>query len=107
MLALTGRQAMEMVLWTAVVMGAMVALGAVTMWLRHRFTRMEDTARRASLSIDALERMRERGDISDEEFRVLRVTALGLDSGRAGSDNASSSEAPARDDEEEIENNSK
>jgi len=62
-------------------------IGAVVIpWIRRRFhpgARREDGTRTGGFSLEELERLRRSGGISDQEFRLLRRQALGLD-GPAG-----------------------
>ena len=82
----------EYVEWMLVVMVTLFVSGLILMRIRRRALRRDRAAREAAgFSIEALEAMRERGEIGPEEFKVLRRAALGLDAGREDDDNAASS----------------
>ncbi len=83
---------------------AMVVGGSVLApWLRRRLhpsSRMRDETLGRGFTIERLEAMRRDGEISDEEFRVLRRSALGLDAGAGKTHNSASSSPTKRDDDE-------
>jgi len=80
------------IIWCLVVMAATVLLGAAVLIVRRRFhPAAQEQDRQAGFSIDHLERMRDGGQISDEEFSSLRRATLGLDADGATGDNARSS----------------
>ncbi|MHC4984909.1 MAG: hypothetical protein ACYTFO_02010 [Planctomycetota bacterium] len=70
----------ELLLWGFVLIVLLVALAAVVMWARRKMKAgpVGDDA----FSIKQLERLREAGQLTDEEFRQLRLTALGLSTDR-------------------------
>ena len=79
---------------------AMVLVGGVLLpWLRRRWRPSRDGRSAAGFSIDRLEAMRRDGEISDEEFRVLRRSAMGLGVKAAKTDNCESSAPVVGDDE--------
>ena len=80
-------------LWCAAVMGIVVLLGAVLLVFRRKIRADEPGWEGAEgFSIEALEVMRASGQISEAEFKALRRTALGLDTGGQSVDNAASSD---------------
>ena len=83
---------------------AMVVGGSVLIpWLRRQFHpsgRTRDETLDRGFTIGRLEAMRREGEISDEEFRVLRRSALGLDAGPGKTHNSASSSPAKRDDDE-------
>jgi hypothetical protein len=75
----------------------------VVPWLRRRFHpsgRARQGAGGAGFTMDRLEAMRRGGEISEEEFRVLRRSALGLDRGAGKTQDSASSRPTGRDDDE-------
>ena len=83
---------------------AMVVSGSILIpWLRRRLRGPGPGGEQApggGFTIERLEAMRRRGGISDEEFRVLRRSALGLD-GVGGETHNSASSRPAEGDDDE------
>jgi len=83
---------------------ALVIGGSVLVpWLRRRFHpsgRAGRGAPGAGFRIERLEAMRRDGEISEEEFRVLRRSALGLDRGVGKTQDSASSRPTGRDDDE-------
>ena len=83
-----------------VVIAAIFVLGVVVLVLRRRFhpgvMRPEE---QVGFSLDRLEKLRAAGTIAEEEFKVLRRAALGLDNRARNSHNGSSSEGGVGDDE--------
>ena len=83
-----------------VVFAAIIALGVVVLILRRRFH--PDAVRpdeQAGFSLERLEALRAAGTIAEEEFKLLRRAALGLDNRAANCQNGSSSEGGDVDDE--------
>ena len=69
----------EVLIWGSVGVAAVVLMGFGLMWFRKKYhpDSMSNSAV-AGFSITSIEEMRDRGMISDEEFRRLRVSSLGL-----------------------------
>ena len=70
----------ELLLWGFVLTGLLVALGCVVMWARRKMK--TGPAGEEAFSIKQLERLRETRQLTDEEFRQLRLAALGLSTDR-------------------------
>ena len=66
-------------IWGSIGIVVVMGLGFVLMWFRRKYhpSNMADDAG-ATFSMQSIEDMRDKGLISDEEFRRLRVGALGL-----------------------------
>jgi hypothetical protein len=94
-------QTAEIVLWGGLVLVAVMLVGIVLLWLRRKYRNGGDTGPSTAFSIASLEQMRQRGEISDEEFKALRLRALGL-SASPRTVEATSSEPPTGDDEQEA-----
>ena len=91
----------DLAIWFGAVLGAVVVLAIALLVLRRKFrpgggVRDEESA---GFGMEQLESMLESGQISLEEFRVLRRLALGLDAGAACGDNAPSSAGGNDDDD--------
>ena len=80
MLLATSQDMAELLLWGVVLIGLLVALGCVVMWVRRKMK--ASPASEEAFSIKQLERLRESGQLTDEEFRQLRLIALGLSTDR-------------------------
>lgn len=79
----------EAVLWILVLVVCCVVLGVVLMRIRKHFFSEEDSASAGVLPVAELRRLRDRGELSDEEYRraldVLAGWAMSGDvSGRTG-----------------------
>ena len=71
----------EVVFWCVVLIAAIIAMGVVVIVLRRKFhPASEQLQLQEAFTIEKLERMREKGQISESEFKLLRSRALGLDS---------------------------
>lgn len=90
----------DILLWSAVLVALVLALGALLLFLRRRYhpTHGQGADAEAALSIDRLEALRRQGQITDEEFRRLRRAALGLDAPAARRENGASSGGEEDDD---------
>ena len=89
---------LDFMIWGGVVLLALLALGAVVFGFRRKLTaRLDEQGQ--GMSIEKLEELRSGGQISDEEFRILRRAALGLSEAVAGQSD-SSLRQPAEDDDE-------
>lgn len=99
---------MQIIVGCTIILGV-VALAAVVwmIWIRPKFVRaMEDSAPGGSpFTIEGLSELRDRGEISDEEFKRLRLSILGLHPERTRTrkdkDISGSSDAPPRADGQE------
>ena len=70
----------EVLFWGSVGVVAVLFLGFALMWFRRKF-HPENSAGGSPLTIfsmESIEEMRDSGAISDDEFRRLRVSSLGL-----------------------------
>ena len=77
-----------------------IVIGAVVIpWIKRRYAGGEVSGPEQGFSIEHLQRMHDRGEISGEEFRRLRRAALGLDAETAKTDNSPSSWPSADDDD--------
>lgn len=84
------------------ILGIFVAGGVLIPWLRRRFhpSGQGSPGRAdAGFSLEGLEAMRRRGEISEGEFRRLRRVALGLDPAAGRTDNSASSHPSDGDDD--------
>jgi hypothetical protein len=93
---------MRIIIGCTALLGLVVLAAVVWMiWIRPRFLRAMDEAEASpsSFTIEGLMELRDRGEISEDEFRTLRLSVLGLDgrSGKTGQNNpiSDSSAAPA------------
>ena len=78
--------------WMLAVMVTIFISGIILMRMRRRMVESDGALeKQAGFSIEALEEMRSRGEIGENEFKVLRRAALGLDAGDKDVDNAASS----------------
>ena len=90
-------------IWGAVMIAASVLLGAVLLWLKRKVLSDRPWPQRsAGFTLTSLEQMHRSGQISDEEFKALRLRALDLSAGRGEADNRSSSGPVVNDDEEKA-----
>jgi len=92
----------ELMVWGTILTGAVLALGIGVVLARRKYleSRALDSKREgAGFAMDKIESLHEGGQISDEEFRILRNVALGLDNGVEKKDNSALSEMSASDDE--------
>ena len=91
---------LRIVLWGLVLVGALLALGAVVMVFRRMARSRLDQLTGPALTIEKLEKLRSSGQISDDEFRTLRRAALGMRDGPAGARNDAPSDAGEKRDSE-------
>lgn len=87
----------------AVLMAVLFIVGVVVApWVRRKYhpSSVDGSYGRSSFDVDRLDRMRREGLITDEEFRLLRRAALGLDMTTVKADNSTSSAPTGGDDEE-------
>lgn len=83
----------QYVFWSLVVCGTVAFLGVVLLVLRRKIRPDAQAPRQVdAFSGEALETMRQGGQIDEAEFRSLRRTALGLDAPERSEDNAASSD---------------
>jgi hypothetical protein len=97
-----GAPAGRTLIWAGVFGGALMVLGAALLYIRRRFNLKYYESQDAAFRMEDLERMRESGEITEDEFRTLRKVALGLDAPAQEADNAPLM-APGEDDDEEQE----
>ncbi len=76
-LAITSQDVGHILLWCMGLLLAVIASGLVVLWLRRR-VRQADESGGGSFSIEALEKMRASGELTEDEFRLLRRAALPL-----------------------------
>lgn len=77
-----GPQALRIVLWSLAVLAAFLLGGAVVFyWLKRRLLSDDESDRPPGFTLESLERLRDEGQLTEEEFRRLRKSALGLDVG--------------------------
>lgn len=94
----------ETMVWGAVLTGLVLALGIGVVLARRKYleSRALGSEREGTgFAMDKIESLHEGGQISDEEFRILRNVALGLDNGVEKEDNSALSEMSAGDDEKD------
>jgi len=92
-------------LWGGIGIAGVLVLGGGLLWFRHNYH--PDRVRKGgrapeAFSMDNIEELRRGGMISDEEFRSLRITSLGLDIAGTGEDNSTLS-APRNVDDAKVE----
>ena len=77
-------------IWGSIGIVMVLLLGFGLLWFRRKYhpDSMSDENRTSSFSMQSIEEMRAGGMISDDEFRRLRVRALGLDASEADNDNS-------------------
>jgi len=83
-----------------VLIALIVLLGVGVLWLRRMLLSRREGRQTPILSLEALEKLRGAGRISDEEFKRLRNATLGLDEPAGGNDNCALSAAAQQDDDE-------
>ncbi len=94
-------------LWQTVALGVILiavvlALGIVLVLARRKYLksrRPDGEAEGPGFAIEQVETLHDSGQIGDQEFRILRKTALGLDDMVVKKDNSPLSEMPAIDDD--------
>jgi len=82
----------QIVLWGGVLVVALLVLGIFVLIVRRRLLARAEAAGGEAFSIGDLETMRATGQLSDEEFKQLRVTAMGLASSTVRTAQAASDE---------------
>ena len=93
----------SVLLWCAALTVAIVVFGVAVQVLRKKFhPGAQPPQEPKAFSLEYLERMRDTGQISSEEFRRLRRTTFGLDPAGDEPHNASSSGGGKPDDEEQA-----
>ena len=88
--------------WGAVLVGIVAALGIGVAYARRKYLESREVGGEdghGGLAIDQVESLHDGGRISDEEFRVLRKVALGLEDVVKKKDNSSLSDVSASDDD--------
>jgi len=91
----------KLLIWTGVMIVAIILLGSAVLWLRRRvFARCARGEGDSGFSIDQLEELHRSGQLSEAEFRRLRRASLGLERPTARKSNSSSS-PPGPDDDGE------
>ncbi|MFW6062494.1 MAG: hypothetical protein ACOC93_06765 [Planctomycetota bacterium] len=90
-------EATRIVIWSLVVLTVFVLGGAIVFyWLKRRLLSDDHEDRWRGFSVGSLEELRDRGQLTDEEFRRLRNSALGLDVGdQSGHNQRAPSDVPA------------
>lgn len=93
-----------LVIWCAALLAAVAVLGAALLAIRRRYRPGSGhRSEPAGFDIEQLESMLAGGQISPEEFRFLRRSALGLDGGGGSGNNAPSSGGGDDDDNDDDE----
>jgi hypothetical protein len=73
MLLLADNAAFDIVLYVALIGGASLLLGIVWLWLRKRFRDdSQDASLGAGFTLQELNRLHERGDLTDEQYQRAR-----------------------------------
>jgi hypothetical protein len=88
--------------WGAALIGIVLALGIGIVLARRRYLKFRapvSEGKDKGFGIEQVESLHDSGQISDQEFRILRNVALGLDSAVAKKDNSPLSQIMASDDE--------
>lgn len=86
--------------WAAALIGAVIVLGILLLLARWLYVRMVyGKIRDEGFALEDLEKMRDAGQISEEEFKQLRRTAIGL-AGWGGEKNGDQSRMPQELDDE-------
>ncbi len=90
----------EVLVWGSMGVVAVVLMGFGLLWFRRRYhpDSVAGETSGSSFSIQSVESMRDRGLISEEEFRRLRVKSLGLDAPVTDNENSALSRASDVDD---------
>ncbi|MBT3201796.1 MAG: hypothetical protein HN350_17990 [Phycisphaerales bacterium] len=90
----------DVLIWGSIGGVAIMLLGFGLLWFRKKFhpDNIEAESLNTSFSIENIEDMRARGNISDDEFRRLRNIALGLAPPSDNNDNSLLSTTPDVDD---------
>lgn len=74
---------LQILLICVALIGLLVLGFFLARWLKTRYDTSRDaSAEPAGMSLQQMEKLHERGLISDEEFQRMRRVALGLDAGR-------------------------
>ena len=73
--------ATSVLLWTLVLIAAAIAGGAVVLLVRRRVMRSDAERRGHGLSLSDLRKMRDRGDLTDEEYERARAAIIGTVAG--------------------------
>lgn len=92
----------QTVIWGAILITLVLALGIGIILAKRRYLKSrgpDSEAEGPGFAIEQVESLHDSGQISDQEFRILRNAALGLDDGTVKKDNSALSEMPATDDE--------
>ena len=71
------RQPGNVVLWCALVLAGIVTLGVVAVAMRRWMMRDESTTTGPAFTLQDLREMRDRGDITSQEFDTMRAGILG------------------------------
>ena len=89
-------EGMVTILWSlaAVVLGA-VLVGVVAWWFRRRLRAGEDEPPRMGISLSDLRRMRDEGQLTDDEFEAARTTLLAKQRHAQGLAGEDSTDEPA------------
>ena len=97
-----------LVIWCVALLAAVAVLGVALLVIRRKYRPGSgDRPEPAGFDIEQLESMLASGQISPEEFRVLRRSALGLDCGAGSGNNAPSSGGGDDDDDDESKGDGK
>lgn len=92
----------QIVIWGVVLIALVLGLGIGIVLARRKYIEArgpDGEAEDPGFAIEQVETLHDSGRISDQEFRILRKAALGLDGGVVKKDNSALSEMPATDDE--------
>lgn len=96
----------QILAWGSLLLGAVVILFGGVWYYRHRWLRSDDRGSGEPWTLDDLARMKQAGQISDEEYRVLRESIVAAfrgehgSQGRSGRRNSADSPPPSREGEE-------
>ena len=91
----------EVMFWGSIGFVAVLFLGFALLWFRRKYhpENVSSDVPSMSFSMRSIEQMRDAGQISEDEFRRLRASSLGLASSNTDNDNSASSEPVDVDDE--------
>ncbi len=68
----------DLLVWSSAVIVVLLVAGGVMLWVRRKFHENRGGAAQSQFSLANLERMRQEGRISRDEFRRLRNAILGV-----------------------------
>ena len=95
LIAETSKQVTEIVIWCGLLMLAVIVLFGGLWYYRRRLFVTDEPAKREPWTLEDLRQMKERGEVSDEEYQALRETMIAAFRGEQASQKAQSTPLPA------------